>query len=87
MRVNIFFVRDVGVIVIVELKRRIASICILGVVIGKLSHQKELNPIILFIIDKGSEVGFHCTVLPHGLAISLNVKSNRESCFDPKEVV
>ena len=66
----------------IELKRYVASASVLGIVIGKLCHRKKPCPIILIKVDKGSEVGFHCTILPFGLPVCLGVESVRESLLD-----
>ncbi len=60
---------------------------ILGVVVGKLSYQKEFSPMILFIINKGSEVSFYCTIIPLGLAINLRVESCRKPLLNHKEIL
>ncbi len=73
-------------VVIVEFERCMDNIQILGVVVGKLSYWEESSFIILFIIDKSSEVGLHHTVLPFGLAINLKVESGRDPLLDSKEV-
>ena len=63
----------------IKFKRYVASAGIFGIVIGKLRHGKKLYPIILLNVDKGLEVGFHHTILPFGLPVSLRVKSDEES--------
>lgn len=74
-------------VVIVELKRRMAGVYIFGVIVDKLNYPKEPSPIILLIINKTSAVSLHCTVLLLGMAISLRVKSSRELLVDLKKVV
>ena len=59
----------------VELKKRIASASILGIIVGKLCHGKEPCPIILFKVDESSEVGFYRTILFFSLAIHLRMQS------------
>ncbi len=74
-------------VVIIELERRVANTCILGINLGEFSHQKELSPIILFIIDKNPEVGLYRKVLPLSLAINLKVESSRKPLLNFKKVV
>ena len=61
---------------VVELKRREASASIFGVIVGKLSHWLELYRIILFEMDKTSEVGFYRTILSLSLAIRLRIEGD-----------
>ena len=70
----------------IKLKRCIASAGILGIIVSKLRHGKKSCPIILLEIDKGSEVGFYCTILPFNLAVRLQVEGGRESPFDAEEI-
>ena len=44
---------------------------ILGVVVGKLCHEKKQCPIILLEVDKNLEVGFYYAILPFDLTIRL----------------
>lgn len=39
--------------------------------ISKFSHIEELDPIVLFLIDKSLEIGFYSTILPFYQAIIL----------------
>ena len=67
---------------VIELKRCVTNAGIFGIVIGKLCHKEEPCPIILLKVNKGLEIGFHCTILPFGLPVCLRVKSGGESLFD-----
>ena len=73
-------------VAVVQLERRVAGACILGVVISKLSYWQEPCPIILLKIDKDSKISFHCAVLPLRLAVCLRVKGNGEPPLDAKKV-
>lgn len=66
-----------GVMITIEFKRYVVNTQILNIVVGKFSYQKELNLIILSIIDKRSEISLHCIMLLFCLAISLKVKNSR----------
>ena len=66
----------------IEFEKRIASIGICGIVICKFSHWQEAYLIILFLVNKDSEICLYCAVLPFGLAISLRIESRREFSFD-----
>lgn len=71
----------------VEFKKRIIGASVFCIIIGKLSHRKELSIIVLFVIDKTLEINFYYTVLFFGLTISLIMKSNREFLLDSNKVV
>ena len=70
----------------IELESCVAGASILGIVIGKLRHGKKPCLIILLEVDKGLEVGFHCTILPLSLAIRLRVEGGGKSLLDTKEI-
>ena len=70
----------------IELKRYVAGVGILGIVVSKLRHEKKSCPIILLEVDKSLEVGFHCTILPLSLAVRLRVEGGGESPLDAKEI-
>lgn len=55
-------------------------------IVSEFGHIKELGLIVLFVIDKSSEIDFYLTNQPLDLAISLRVESSREPLFDFKEV-
>ena len=56
------------------------------IIVSKFNYKKELSPIVLFEINKNSEIGLYCAILSLGLVISLRVESNGESSLDSKEV-
>ena len=70
------------VIAIVEFERCVANAYILGIVVGKLSYQKELSSIILLVINKNSKISLHYTILPLNLAVSLRIEDNKEPLLD-----
>ena len=74
------------VISVIELKRCVVDDGIFGVIVSKLCYEKKLCPIILLEVDKGSKVGFYCTILPFGLTIYLWLKSGREFPLDVKKI-
>ena len=59
---------------------------ILGIIVDKLRHEKKPCSIILLEVDKSSEVGFHCAILPFGLTVRLYVEGNGESPSYAKEI-
>ena len=59
---------------------------IFGIIIGKLRYKKKSCLINLLKVDKGSKVGFYCTILLFGLTIYLWVKGSGESPLDAKEI-
>ena len=70
----------------IKLKRCVAGVGILGIVVSKLRHGKKSCPIILLKVDEGSEVGFHRTILPLSLAVRLRVEGGGESPLDAEEI-
>ena len=70
----------------IELERCVAGAGIFGIVVSKLRHGKKPCPIILLKVDKGSEVGFHRTILSLSLAVCLRVEGGRESPLDAEEI-
>ncbi len=86
-RIDIFFVRGLGVETAVYLKRCITGAGIFRIIVSKFRYRKKLGLIVLFVIDKSSEISFHCTVLSLSLAISLKVESNGEPLLNCKEVI
>lgn len=54
-----------------------ANADVLYIIIDEFSHQLELGPIILFIIDEDFELGLYSTILSFGLADGLNLKSTK----------
>ena len=63
-----------------------ASIGILGVIVGKLRYGKKLCRIILLKVNKGSEVNFYHSILLFSLTVCLQVESGGESLLNAKEI-
>ena len=70
----------------VELEKRMAGTSIFGIIISKFRYKKKPCPVILFEIDKGSKVGFHCTILLFGLTVCLWVEGGEESPLNAKKI-
>ena len=70
----------------IELKKCVAGISILGIVIDKIRHKKKLCPTILFEINKGLKIGFYCIILLFSLAVCLRMESDGEFPLDIKEI-
>ena len=64
-----------------------AGVSILGIVVGKLCHEKKLYSIILLKANKGSKIGFYYIILPLYLAICLQMKGDEKFPLDAKEIV
>ena len=62
----------------IKLKRCVVGACIFGNVVDKLRHGKKPGLMILFEVNKDSEVSFHHTILPFGLPVYLKIESYRE---------
>lgn len=73
-------------ITIVEFKMSVAVAHILGIMVGKLSYQKEPCSIVLLVVEKSPEIDFHGTVLPLTLAVNLRVKAGGKPLLDFWEV-
>lgn len=71
---------------VVQLQRQIAYDYILGIVVNKLSYQQELSLIVLFKVDKGSNISFKSTDQFFDLAVGLQWKSNTKQSFDAKKI-
>lgn len=86
MRIEVFFIRGLGVETAVKLKRYMTNTDVFYIIVSKFGHRKKLGQIILFVINKNSKIDLHCTILSLGLAISLKIKSSRKLLLDPKKV-
>lgn len=63
-------------IVAVELKKYVASTYTLDIAISKFRHDQEPGLVILFLIEKDSEIRFYYIILLLCLTIHLQVKSS-----------
>ena len=70
-----------------ELKKCIANVSILNIIVSKFCYKKKLYPIILLKVYKNLEVGFYYTILPLNLPVYLQIKSDRESLLDAEEII
>lgn len=70
----------------IQLERYLAGAYILAIVICKLGYRQKLGLIILFKINKSSDVCFNSAVLPLRFAICLKVENGRKPPFDAKEI-
>ena len=70
----------------IEFKRRVTGAGVFGVIVRKLSHWWKTGPVILFKVNKGSEVGLHSAVLPLCFTVSLQVKRIGELTLNDEEV-
>lgn len=86
MRVKLIFRRNVEMIVVVELKKRMCSIHILSIVICKFSHGQEFCSVVLLSIDKNTQISLHYTVLSLDLTVYLRMKYSKELSFNAKKV-
>ena len=73
-------------IAVIQLKKHIAGAYIFGVVISNFNYYWELGPIVLLEVDKDLEVSFYDTILLFGLAVNLQIKSDKKSTFYGKKV-
>ena len=75
--IKIFLIENIKMIFTIELKKYVANSSVFGVVVGKLRYKKKSWPIILLKVDKGSEVGFYCSILSLSLIKRLWVEGNK----------
>ena len=71
----------------IKLEKCVAGAGILGIVLYKLCYGKKPYLIILFKIDKNSELGFYCTILSFDLTVRLLMKGGEKSPINAKEIV
>ena len=60
---------------------------IFHIIISKFSYKKETGLIVLFIINKSSEINLDYNILPFCLAINLKVESNEELLLNVKQII
>ena len=67
---------------VIQLKKSKANTSILCIIIGKFSHRQKVSSVILFVVDKGPEIGFRSTILHFCQPICLRVKDGKKSLLD-----
>ena len=86
MEITVFRIENARIISAIKLEKCVAGTSVLGIVIGKLCHEKKPCRIILLKVDKGSEIGFDCTILLFGLLVRLGIKSGNEFLLDTYKI-
>lgn len=76
-----------GIVAIIKLNKSMIGICILCIIIGKFSYQKESSLNILLVIDKSFKINFYYTIVFFALAISLKVKDSGELLLNFEKVI
>ena len=84
--VDVFFIGNAWVVPAVELERHVPRTGVFCIIISEFRHGQEPRPVVLFVINEGSKVNFHRTVLPLNLAVGLRVEGSKEPPFDAQEV-
>lgn len=84
-KINVFFIRDMRIIVAVQLKGCVVGASIFCIIIDQFNYWKEFCPIVLLKVDKDLEIDFHYTVLPFSLAVNLRVKGSKKSLLNVQE--
>ena len=74
------------IVATVQLQRHMMIVCILSIIVSKLGYWYKPGLLVLFKINKDSEIQFYCTVLSLSLIVSLRVKSGKKSLFDIKKI-
>lgn len=75
-----------GIVTIVELKKRMKIIYIICIIVGKFGYQKKLCPIVLLKNYEVSEISFYITILSLGLIMNLQNKVNKKPLLDFSKV-
>ena len=63
----------------VQLKKGMAGASVFSIIISEFSHWEKPSLVVLFVVDKSPEIGFHCTILPFCLPVRLGMKGGKES--------
>lgn len=71
---------------VVEFERRMTGASVFCIIMGKYSHWELPCLVILFEIDKNTEIDLHDAILPFNLVISLRVKSDRQFSLNFQEL-
>ena len=56
------------------------------IIVNEFSYKKKLGLIVLFVMNKNSEIDLYCAIWPLGLVINLRIESSRKSLLDLKEI-
>lgn len=81
-----FFIGYLSIKTIVKLKKSVINIGIFCIIVNKFYHKKKLCLIVLFIIDKGLEIGLHYIIISFDLVIYFGVESSKESLLNLKKI-
>lgn len=86
MRVDVFFVYNIRILVIVKCKKYISSTGNPSIIEFKFYYQYKPYSIILVKVDKNSKVYYYDIVLIFCLIIDLEIKSGKLLALDFKKV-
>ena len=70
----------------VKLEKHVSCTSMFCVIISKFCHRYEFCLVTLFVINEGSKVSFHHTILLLSLAVGLRVESGRKPPFVTQEI-
>lgn len=70
----------------IQLEQIIASVWIFYIIISKFGNWQKFYLVILFEINKESDISLYNTVLPFGLIIGLKLKDSKKLPLDPKKI-
>ena len=86
MRIGVFIKENVRMIFAIKFKKCLADTYIFCIIKCKFRYRWKSYVIILLLIDEGSKVFLHYTILPLSLAVYLQIKGNEELLLDVKKV-
>ena len=81
-----FFIENVRIISIIELKKYVTNASIFGIIVNKLCYKKKLYLIILLKVNKNLEIGLYYIILSFNLAVHFWLKGNREVLLNVKKI-
>lgn len=71
----------------IELKKRVAGICIFSVIIRKFRPTQGPGPIVLLAIVKSTQINFYRSILLFGFAVRLQIECSQKLLLNAKKMV
>ena len=79
--------QNIYIIIVVQLKKNKAEICIFNITVVKFGYEQKLYTIVLFKINKNLKIYFYYIILFFYLAISLKIKDKKKFLFYIKKII
>lgn len=74
------------VIIVIQLKKRMANVCIFGIGVCKFSHWQECCSVVLLEVDKNLEIMIFYSILTLYLTISYKMKYDEQLLRNARKV-